>query len=97
MTTLNIRVDEKVKKAAKETFASMGLDMSSAVNLFLNQVIVEQAIPFTPFNKNAKRNRERWDTEVSEALRGKKYKNAREMHQDILGKKEYARFSNKTI
>ncbi len=97
MTTLNIRVDEKIKEAARKTFASMGLDMSSAVNLFLNQVIVEQAIPFTPSNKNAKAIRAKWDAEVSEALKGKGYKNAREMHKAIINRNTYARVSNKTI
>jgi DNA-damage-inducible protein J len=46
MTTLNIRIDEKLKKKATKTFASMGLDMSSAIKLFLHQSISEQKIPF---------------------------------------------------
>lgn len=46
MTTLNIRIDESVKNKAVKTFASMGLDVSSAVKLFLHQVILEQRIPF---------------------------------------------------
>ena len=46
MTTLNIRIDEKVKENARKTFARMGLDMSSAVKLFLYQSVEEQRIPF---------------------------------------------------
>lgn len=46
MTTLNIRIDESVKNKAVKTFASMGLDVSSAVKLFIHQSILEQRIPF---------------------------------------------------
>ncbi len=46
MTTINIRIDENLKKKASKTFASMGLDVSSAVKLFLHQSILEQRIPF---------------------------------------------------
>ena len=34
MTTLNVRVDESLKKQASELFADLGLDMSTAVNMF---------------------------------------------------------------
>jgi hypothetical protein len=37
--------------------------------------------------------RARWDKEVAEALKGKRYVSSREMMIDILGKKAYARFS----
>lgn len=46
MTTLNIRVDETLKKQASELFADLGLDMSSAVNLFLRQAVLRDGIPF---------------------------------------------------
>ena len=46
MTTLNIRIDEKIKRDARKTFARMGLDMSSAVKLFLYQTVEQQKIPF---------------------------------------------------
>jgi len=46
MTTINIRIDENIKNKAVKTFASMGLDVSSAVKLFLHQSILEQRIPF---------------------------------------------------
>lgn len=46
MTTLNIRIDENLKNKASKAFASMGLDMSSAVKLFLHQSVLEQRMPF---------------------------------------------------
>lgn len=46
MTTINVRVEEKVKKQAKELFEELGLDMSTALNLFLRQAISYGGIPF---------------------------------------------------
>lgn len=84
MTTLNVRIEEKTKARATKTLAKLGLDMSSAVKLFLTQVIKEDGLPFTPTN-NAKAIRARWDKEVADALKsGKRYSSAEEMHDDIL-------------
>ena len=43
--TIQIRIDAKTKKAARETLEGLGLDMSSAVKLFLVNVINRQGIP----------------------------------------------------
>ena len=48
MNTINIRIDPKVKKAAAKVFKDLGIDMSSGVNLYLNQVVHEKGIPFKP-------------------------------------------------
>ncbi len=83
MDTLHIRIDKGVKTKAGKTLADLGLDMSTAVKVFLHQVIVEEGLPFTP-TKNTAALRARWDKEVREAIKsGKRYKNAKEMHTDI--------------
>lgn len=41
-----IKIDETVKRQAQALFADLGLDMSTAINIFLRQSIKEQAIPF---------------------------------------------------
>ncbi len=46
MTTINIRTDEKRKKLATAILNELGLDMSSAIQLFLQQVIITKSIPF---------------------------------------------------
>ena len=46
MTTLSIQVDEKVEKEAEKLFSDFGLDISTAVNIFLRQSIRENCIPF---------------------------------------------------
>ena len=42
-----IRIDEHVKKEAPELFGLLGLDMSSAINMFLNQCVLRGGIPFS--------------------------------------------------
>ncbi len=84
MTTLSIRIEEKTKKEAAKTLAALGLDMSSAVKMFLHQVVIEQGIPFKP-TRTPREIREEYDSEVAWALKhGKQYTNAREMLADIM-------------
>ena len=45
-TTANISIDSEVKEKAQELFADFGLDLSTAIGLFLRQAIRENAIPF---------------------------------------------------
>ena len=45
-TTISIRVDTDLKNDADKLFNELGLNLSSAVNIFLRQAIREQAIPF---------------------------------------------------
>ena len=45
-TNISIRIDEDIKKDAETLFAKLGLNLSSAVNVFFRQSITEQAIPF---------------------------------------------------
>lgn len=45
-TNLNIRTDKKVKAQAEKIFEALGLNMSTAVNIFLRQAIRENGIPF---------------------------------------------------
>lgn len=84
MTTLNIRIEENIKNKANKTFNKLGLDMSSAVKLFLAQSIKEDGLPFTPTNNNAVL-KARWDREVNNALKnGKRYTSAKAILGDIL-------------
>jgi addiction module RelB/DinJ family antitoxin len=45
-TNINIRTDSETKAQAQAIFAQLGLDMSTAINIFLKQAIREGAIPF---------------------------------------------------
>ncbi|MDY4833797.1 MAG: type II toxin-antitoxin system RelB/DinJ family antitoxin [Frisingicoccus sp.] len=42
-----IRIDADIKKQATDLFNDLGLDMSSAVNLFLHQCVLRGGLPFS--------------------------------------------------
>lgn len=45
-TSMNIRMDSALKRQAQELFAALGMDMTTAVNIFLRQSIQRQGLPF---------------------------------------------------
>ena len=45
-TTLNVRIDEDVKKDFEEFCYDVGMNVSVAVNMFAKAVIREQRLPF---------------------------------------------------
>ncbi|MCL2800955.1 MAG: type II toxin-antitoxin system RelB/DinJ family antitoxin [Treponema sp.] len=45
-TNINIRTDSELKAKAQSVLTDLGLDMSTAINVFLNQIVYRQAIPF---------------------------------------------------
>ncbi len=44
--TLHIRIEPIVKQRAEETLNDLGLSITEAINVFLNQVILNDGIPF---------------------------------------------------
>ena len=47
-TTINVRVDEEVKRNAEFLLDKMGMNISTAVNMLLKQMIMDEALPFQP-------------------------------------------------
>lgn len=45
-TNLNIRTDKEVKDQAELIFSELGLNMTTAINIFLRTTIRENGIPF---------------------------------------------------
>jgi DNA-damage-inducible protein J len=45
-TNLNIRTDKDVKEQTEQLFAELGLNMTTAINLFLRTAIRKRGIPF---------------------------------------------------
>ncbi len=43
----NLSIDADIKAEAQELFADLGIDLSTAVNMFLRQAVREGGIPFT--------------------------------------------------
>lgn len=46
-TTTTITIDSNIKAQAQELLADFGLDLSTAINIFLRQTVRENAIPFS--------------------------------------------------
>lgn len=44
--TLHVRVEPTVKQKAEKTLNDLGLSITEAINVFLNQVILNDGIPF---------------------------------------------------
>lgn len=45
-TNLNIRMDKEIKDSAEEIFNELGLNMTTAINMFLRASIRVHGIPF---------------------------------------------------
>lgn len=46
MTSLNIKIDRDLKAEADRLFNDMGMNLTTAVNVFVRQAVLERAIPF---------------------------------------------------
>lgn len=44
-TTYNIRIDAHIRKEADELYRGMGMSLSTAVNLFLTQSVIQRRLP----------------------------------------------------
>ena len=85
MATVTARVDENVKKEAETLFKKMGLNMSTAMNLFLKKCILEQGIQFelkVPNKETLKAMQETEDI-LSGKIERKGYNSAEELFEDL--------------
>ncbi|EOB19380.1 addiction module antitoxin, RelB/DinJ family [Streptococcus pneumoniae 2009] len=44
--SMSIRLDSEVKEQAQQVFSNLGMDMTTAINIFLRQAIQYQGLPF---------------------------------------------------
>ena len=47
-THIHVRIDVETKKQAQQILNDMGLDLSTAVNIFIKQVVCNRSFPFLP-------------------------------------------------
>lgn len=66
-TNVNIRMDIETKKEAEKLFDSLGIRMTTAINIFLKQAIKEQDIPFIISTRSSNIDLLKQKQEVSEA------------------------------
>lgn len=45
-TSMNLRIDKNLKKDAEDLFETLGINMTTAINIFLRQSVRDQGIPF---------------------------------------------------
>lgn len=69
----NISIDEDIKPKAQAMLAEFGLDLSTAVNMFLRQMLREKAIPFEV----------RWDIPNTETVAAIKEVEEMEKHPEL--------------
>ena len=66
---VTVRVDRELKEQADDLFDRLGLNMSSALNVFLRKAVDESAIPFYISAKTFNIGDEYSPTEVTDAFR----------------------------
>jgi len=47
-TNINVRIDSDVKELATQLLGRMGLDQTTAIDMFYRQIIAERRLPFQP-------------------------------------------------
>lgn len=87
-TSMNIRMDKEVKQQAQEIFAELGMDMTTAINIFLRQSIRSHGLPFpvrldTPNSETLAALQEARRMKADPSL-GKTYTDADAMMKELL-------------
>lgn len=83
MTTINIRVDENLKKEASELLEELGLDMTTAMNLFLRKLISHGGIPFEIRRNDTFQALREVEKIRAGELKAKRYRNVDELIEDL--------------
>ena len=89
MTNMNIRMEKEVKEQAQQIFAQLGMDMTTAVNVFLRQAIRYNGFPFElridkPNAETIAAIQEVQQMKQDPSL-GKTYTDVEEMMKELLG------------
>ncbi|HWQ74775.1 MAG TPA: type II toxin-antitoxin system RelB/DinJ family antitoxin [Syntrophomonas sp.] len=87
-TNISIRMDIELKKHAEQLFNELGMNMTTAINIFLRQAVRQQRIPFdvaleTPNAETLEALAEVERMKKDPTL-GKTYKNVDEMMKELL-------------
>ena len=87
-SNMNIRMDKDVKEQAQRVFAQLGMDMTTAVKVFLRQVIRSNGFPFelrldTPNEETMAALREVQEMKKNPSI-GRSYTDVDEMMKELL-------------
>ena len=89
MATVNmsIRLDTELKKQADAMFSDMGLNMTTAMNMFLRQVVRQGRIPFEIAtdipNAETLAAMKEMDDMISGKIPAKRYTSTKELFEDL--------------
>ena len=81
---INFRVKSRVKREASKIFDKMGIDMSTALNIFLHNVMIRKAMPMQMITEN--RYTYAYEAEIMKAsneISDKSYSTVDEMLKDL--------------
>ena len=65
-SNVNVRIDAKVKERATGILSRMGIDQTTAIDMFYRQIIFEEGLPFQPKAKELS-----IDEQIIEAIKKK--------------------------
>ena len=85
MATINIRVDEELKRKSEDVLEELGLSMTAAMTIFLRAVVRTNSIPFyleIPNRETLEAFKE-VDEISSGKVKKKKYSNSNELRKDL--------------
>ena len=86
-TTVSFRTDADLRKDADRFFETVGMTMSTAINLYLRKIVMEQRIPFeisVPVMSKESVNALREAEELKKPGVGKVFKTVDELREDLL-------------
>ena len=83
MGNLNIRMDDQLKQDARSVCERLGIDMSTAANLFFRQMVREQDMPFVITLKPNKTTMEVLDDVAAGKNFSRKFSSVAELMEDL--------------
>ncbi len=88
MATIAFRVDKSTKEAAEELFGQMGMNMGTALNMFLAQSVHDWRLPFQPdagrtFQRHLEKARQEGEDIISGKKKVKSYNSFDELWEDL--------------
>ena len=88
----------KTKEAAHKTFETLGLDISTAVKMFLRKAVATNSIPFEVRTENGRTHAQEQSilSETATTLKnGKRYSSMEDAHKDVLGEAQFNKLIGK--
>lgn len=86
-SNINVRVNAEIKSASTEILNALGLDMTTAINIYLRQIIDCNGLPF-PVQRRFNRETEEAIAEAHKIASGevqaKRYTDAQALFSDLL-------------